>query len=93
MAERIRLEEMEALVFRIGVAAELLGLVPSGSKIWWVPGGAGTAPSVPVQGPHGRRFAVSFLPDFATRDTTRDAYRALTATNKALAAAAGRITP
>jgi hypothetical protein len=90
MRERIHRDEMDDLCASICIHAETLGLIPLGSSIWWVPGGRYNAPSTPVQGPEGRRFAVSFLPEYKSRDTTRDAHRALTATNKVLAVLAGR---
>lgn len=91
---RVTREDMDALAVHLTVDAVILGLLPPGAKIWWVPGKQGVGPSTPVtiremDGTHSS-LHVSFLPDFVSRDTTRDAYRALSATHKALAVLAGR---
>lgn len=97
MGHRITLPEMNSLVAEITTHAVTLDLIPPGSKIWWVPGGQGVAPSTPVltDATWGGKtpLHVSFLPDFKSADTTTDAHRALAATCKALAVLAGRTTP
>lgn len=88
---RITREDMEALAVHLTVDAVLLELIPPGSKILWFPGSAGHAPVIQaVAEDLHTTIPVSFLPDFGYRDTTRDAYRALSATHKALAVLAGR---
>lgn len=96
MAHRITRPEMESLVAEITAHAVTLDLLPPGSKIWWVPGKAALAPSVPATAPHHSGVGltpvhVSFLPEFKYRDTTADAHRALAATCTALAVLAGRL--
>lgn len=91
---RISRVEMEWLCREISDHAKALNLLPANAQITWVPGSKGIAPSTPVAVPQpdGSTTALhtSFLPDFGYRDTTRDAFRALTATNKVLSVLAAR---
>lgn len=87
---RISRVEMNYLCAEITEHATTLNLLPLGGKVLWQPGSPtnGHAPQVPVVfGGHNQgRAHVSFLPEFHYNTTTRDAYRALTATNRALSA-------
>lgn len=94
MARRIARVEMNWLVAEITEHATTLNLLPLGAKVLWQPGSLtnGHAPEVPVVfGEHNQgRAAVSFLPEFTYRTTTREAFRELSATRLALAVLAGR---
>lgn len=87
--DRINRGDMDALCTHVTVDATITGLIPAGARILWHPGSEGYAPAVSVYH-EGSTLKVSFLPDFTSRDTTRDAHRALAATWKVLAVLAGR---
>lgn len=91
---RISRVEMDHLCAEITRDADTLNLLPLGGRVLWIPGSSpnGHAPQVGVFfGRHNsERAHVSFLPEFTYRDTTKDAFRALTATYKVLSVLAAR---
>lgn len=91
---RISRVEMNHLCAEITEHAVTLDLIPTGAKVLWQPGSPtnGHAPQVLVVfGEHNQgRAAVSFLPEFTYRTTTREAFRELSATRKALAVLAAK---
>lgn len=94
MMTRIHRVEMDHLCNEITDHATALGLIPGEAVVQWVPGGKGIAPRVEVSLPRAdgttTTYPVSFLPEFGYKDTTRDAFRALSATEKVLYVLANR---
>lgn len=91
---RISRVEMEWLCAEITRDADTLNLLPLGGRVLWIPGSPanGHAPEVGVffGRNNAERAHVSFLPEFGYKDTTRDAFRALTATHKVLSVLAAK---